>query len=141
MQSDTVFRERIEPVAETTVETPPIPQEDGVSSADKSVRPISESETASGEYILELFDLKQTHNEMPTKIQFNSLSKYVREELKERGWEDNKENWQAILSEIEGEIGTVRLETSERMKKIYEFLMVKKKYKDIKEKMESYKAS
>lgn len=138
-ESTTVFREKIEPVAETTAETTPVSLEDGVLGSEHPVKPMDEYETASGEYILELFDLKQTHKEMPTKIQFNSLNKYVRDQLTERGWEDNKKNWQSILSEIENEIGTVRLETSERMKRIYEFLMVKKKYKEVKEKMDSYK--
>lgn len=138
MPENQVFRERIKP-AETPIETSPVSLEEGVSGADKLVRPLAEHETESGKYILDLFDIQATHKEMPTKIQFNTLNKYVREQLGERNWEDNKKNWQTILSEIENEIGTVRLETSERMKRIFDYIQIKKKYNEIKKRMDSYK--
>lgn len=140
MPENQVFRERIKP-AETPIETSSISLEEGVSGADKLVRPLAENETESGKYILDLFDIQATHKEMPTKIQFNTLNKYVREQLGERNWEDNKKNWQTILSEIENEIGTVRLETSERMKRIFDYIQIKKKYNEIKKRMDSYKIS
>lgn len=137
MPESTVFRERIVQEVEAEPSDPTIipPPEGG----NVPARPQDTWESESGKYISKLFEIEGLEKTMPLKIQYGMLNNYVQSELDERGWEGNKKNWQAILSELEGELGTGRLETYARMKKIADYLMIQKKYKEIKEKRDSFR--
>lgn len=137
MSSDTIFRERVaEP--EEIRETGTVPLEEGVSPAFKVVKPQEDWESDTVKYGLKLFGIEETYKEFPLKLHYGALKNYIAEQLSERGWEHNTKNFHALLNEIEGEIGTGKLETYSRLKKLYEYIQVSKKFKAIREKRDAF---
>lgn len=92
-----------------------------------------------GKYGLELMGIKEVANEWPYKMQFGGIDKYIREEITERGWEPSPKHYQDILAELEEETGTKEIEYLDKMKKLFEYIQVLKKFKDIKKKKEQFR--
>lgn len=97
---------------------------------------LEEWEQVNGKYGLELLGIKELANEFPLKSYFGILDKYIKEQL---GEERTPAKWQSILAEIEGEIGTEKLDPYKRLKKLSEYVQVIQKYNKIKELKESFK--
>lgn len=156
MPNDTVFREKIE--------TPNEPEEtaaqmearlvelksDDVTGAQKASeetdepKPVRESalerwETEHGKYGVELFGIKEVMGEFPYKMQFGALDNYIKSELKERGIEPSTKTYQDILAELEDETGTKDAEVLTKMKKLFEYIKIVRKFNEIKKKKEMFK--
>jgi hypothetical protein len=69
-------------------------------------------------FITEYFPIKEFAEEFNLKMQTSKIDKFIREELEKRKYEKNTENYEAILKEIEEEIGSSRLELFARITKL-----------------------
>lgn len=148
MSESTVFRTRVE------VEEPeaPAPQretpnliEGRVDGALKDVGAVDEVERVSelegweiehGRYGEEFLGIKEISGEFPLKLHFNTLDKYIKAEIEERGMEMKKENYQQLLDEMEEEIGSRKLPTYKRLEKLFGYINVVKKLKELNKKKE-----
>lgn len=91
-------------------------------------------------YGVDYFDIRETAHEFPVNAQFGFIDKYVKAEITERGWKSDKSSYSKILNEIEREIGTDNFTQYKRLQKIFNYIQVVKKYKDIKAKKESFRS-
>lgn len=149
MSDDTIFRERIiEPVeGDSTVEVPTKNTIDGEIDGEKLREPdapeqerdeLQEWEDSNGKYGAKFFGVQEILKTFPMKIHFGAVDSFIKEQITEKGWSRNTENYQKILNDIEKEIGSSRLETFSRMKKIYDYIQVVKKMNELKKKKESF---
>ncbi len=69
-------------------------------------------------FVTEYFGIKEFAEEFNLKMQTAQIDKFIKGELEKRGYEKNIDNWKNILSEIETEIGSDRMELFSRIKKI-----------------------
>lgn len=109
-------------------------------------QPVRESalerwEMEHGKYGVELFGIKEVVGEFPYKMQFGGLDNYIKSELAERGLEPTQKAYQDILAELEEETGTKGVEVLTKMKKLFEYVQILKKFRDLKKKKEAFKAS
>lgn len=154
MPNDTVFREKLKIPEEATASEMEeiILQNDDVQGATKASeesdepKPVRESalerwEIEHGKYGVELFGIKEVIGEFPYKMQFGALDNYIKSELKERGIEPSTKTYQDILAELEEETGTKDTEVLTKMKKLFEYIQILKKFSDLKKKKETFKAS
>lgn len=95
-------------------------------------------ETANGNYGLEYFGIKEISKEFPLKAQYPYIDKFIKAEMKERGVDSTAENWQNILKEIEGEIGTDK-NSYKRIQKLFNYIKTLQKYRDIKRKKDAFR--
>lgn len=94
-----------------------------------------------GKYGLELFGIQEIAKEFPYNMQFGALDSYIKGEMKEKGLEASPKKYMEILAELEAETGTRDMETLSKMKKLYDYIQVVHKYRKIKEKKDSFRAS
>lgn len=99
---------------------------------------IDDWELQHGKYGLEALQIKEIAKEFPYKMQFGAVDKYIREEISERGWSKNTKHYQEILQDLIKETGTEDMEEIGRLKKLYEYTNIVKKYKEIRKKKESF---
>jgi len=140
MPSDTIFRERVEPSNAEPIEHGLLPLEEGVSDLQKPTPVREEWESENCKYGLELFGIQETYREFPLKLHYGALKNYIDEQIDERGWEKNPKHFQQVLDEIEAEIGTKELETYARLKKLYEYIQISKKFQKIRAQKEAFRA-
>jgi hypothetical protein len=100
--------------------------------------PLEKWEIQHGKYGLEYLGIKEVGKEFPYNAQFSVVDKYIKEEIKSRGYDLTPEKWQEILAEIESEIGTGKLDALERLKKLRGYIDVVRKYRKAKELKERY---
>lgn len=148
---DTVFREKLEiPEDATSSEMEQIILEnDDVQGATKakeeSDEPVERKnalenwEMEHGKYGVELFGIKEVVGEFPYKMQFGALDNYIKAEIKEKGLEPSPKTYMKILAELEAETGTRDTETLTKMKKLYDYVQIVKKFNEIKRKKEMFK--
>lgn len=149
-----VFRERVVESPETPeIEPQHVPTADEVvGSPDPNIKPLKDTESLienievwEGEnkrkYGHDYFDIREIADTFPLKAQFGYIDKYVKQELENRGYEKTTKNYEAILQEIEAEIGSSRLDAYKRMQKIFSYLQVVKKISDLKKKKQLYMES
>jgi len=149
--SELVFRNKT--IETEVVETPAVlhePVNDDVTGAVKledgdepqaeRESPLEKWELQHGKYGEELLGIKEVVGEFPYKMQFSSLDNYIKDEMKERDWEPTAKHYQDILAELETETGTKDTESLSKMKKIFEYLKIVKKYKTLKEKKDSFRS-
>lgn len=105
----------------------------------KEMSQLDQWETENGKYGADFFGIKEIVKTFPLSVQFGAVDGYIKAEIQERGWEKTTENYQKILSEIEGEIRTSRLETYARLKRLSEYVAVMKKMSELKKKKESFR--
>lgn len=91
-----------------------------------------------GKYGVEYFGIGELMSDFKVKMDFGIIDKYIKETLKENGWE-TEEGWQKTIEEIEQEIGTQKLDPFKRLKRIAEYITVTKKIRSLKEKQALYK--
>jgi hypothetical protein len=89
-------------------------------------------------FITEYFPIKEFSEEFNLKMQTSKIDKFIREELGKRKYEKNIENYEAILKEIEEEIGSSRLELFERIKKLVGYVNVVNRLNKLKALKEKY---
>ena len=148
---ETTFRGAQSDTAPQPIETAPIQEDKGVPLEELTGKETSgalddvdlslevwENENKR-KYGIDYFDIRETSNEFPIKAQFGFVDKFVKSEIESRGLKSSKENYAKILSEIENEIGTKDMERFKRLQRIFNYIQVMKKYRDIKEKRESFK--
>jgi len=89
-------------------------------------------------YVTEFFGVKEYEGEFNIKMQTSAIDKFIRAELEERGYEKNTENWEKVLSEIETEIGSDRLELFKRLTKLVGYINAVNRLKKAKALKEKY---
>lgn len=141
------FRERIEPKIEEEHEPAP-PQIGELESPD--INPLKDApkpeelnlDIWEGEnrrkYAQDYFKIREIANEFPVKAQYVFIDKYIKAELEKRGYEKNTQNWEALIQEIEGKIGTQRLSTFKRLQRIFNYIQVVNKIDALNEKKKLY---
>lgn len=150
--TDTIFRVKKDDVVEEAKapeprETPNLVEEkiDGalrdVGETDEVERvdPLEEWETKNGKYGIEFFGIKEIAGQFPYKLYFGTVDGYIKSEMQSRGLERTPASWQSILSEMEEEIGSSKLDVFSRLKKLSEYAAVLKKYRAAKEKRDSFR--
>lgn len=75
-------------------------------------------------FITEYFDIGNIDGEFNLKMQTSQIDKFIRGELERLGHEKNTENYEKVLSEIEEEIGSSRLELFKRITKLTGYVRV-----------------
>lgn len=131
-ENQQVFRER-------QIEQPKIEQKQALveyeskplASEDKPLsdeKPIESLEIWEGEskkkYVNEYFNTHNIAHEFVWKMPTSEIDKFVRSELESREYEKTTKNYEAILSEIETEIGSENLELSKRLHKIVGYIRI-----------------
>lgn len=97
-------------------------------------------EIQNGKYGLEYLGIKEIAKEFPYSADFSVLDNYIKESLKERGYDKTPERWQDVLREIEDEIGTKNLNAIDRLKRLSQYVKVAKKMNELKKLKDSYKS-
>lgn len=95
-------------------------------------------ETINGKYGLEYLGIKEIGNEFPLKMHFSVLDKYIKEQLTERGYDKTPAKWQEVLKELEDEIGSSKLNSIERLKKLAGLINIIRKQNSLKAKRKLY---
>lgn len=152
MQSDSIFREKVETPSENplnnslpkpTIEevgTPLRPEDKIGSEEDFEDLALWEGEK-NKKYVNEYFNTHNIAHEFMWKMPLAQIDKYIREEMDSREYEKTKTNYRDILSEIESEIGSEKLQLQKRLQKIAQYIQVSRKYRAIREKKESFRQS
>lgn len=96
-------------------------------------------ETQYGKYGAEYLGIQEIVKEFPYSANFAKLDKYIRDEISERGEETTRESWQTIMNEIEREIGSSKLGTFERLRRLTDYVSVMRKYKEAKKKRDMFR--
>jgi hypothetical protein len=94
----------------------------------------------SRKFVTEYFDIGNIDGEFNLKMDTSVIDKYIKSELETRKYDKNIDNWKSILAEIEKEIGSDRMETFSRIKKIVGYIKVVQKINEFKKKKELYKS-
>lgn len=149
---DTVFREKLEIPEDATASEMEqiILQNDDVQGATKASeesdepKPVRESalerwEMEHGKYGVELFGIKEIVKEFPYGMQFGAIDGYIKAEIKEKGLEPSPKAYMKILAELEEETGTKDVEEITKMKKLFEYIKIVRKFNDLKKKKEAFK--
>ena len=152
MQGNTVFREAIETPPENTENNSlskpiieevgtPLRPEDKISNEDDFEDLALWEGEKNKKYVNEYFNTHNIAHEFMWKMPLAQIDKYIREEMDSREYEKTKTNYRDILSEIESEIGSEKLQLQKRLQKIAQYIQVSRKYRAIREKKESFRQS
>lgn len=151
MPDSTVFREKLEIPEEATASEMEeiILQNDDVQGATKvseeSDEPkerknaLDDWELEHGKYGVELFGIKEIVKEFPYGMQFGAIDGYIKAEIKEKGLEPSPKTYMKILAELEEETGTKDVEEITKMKKLFEYIKIVRKFNDLKKKKEAFR--
>lgn len=146
---ETIFRGRVES-EESPIQGTPVKETQNIAEGKEDVAisgeiperdQLSDWETTNGKYGAEYLGIREISKQFPYNAQFGLLDKYINEELSERGLKRTTEGYQSILSEIENEIGSGKLDTFERLKRLSDYVRVMKKFREAKKKREEFQAS
>lgn len=148
--TETPFRVRTESPVSPEIEAPAVETKNVVSedtgkeigdNFEEKSNDLEDWEVSNGKYGLEYLSIKEIAKEFPVKMQFPFVDSYIKEEMKTRGLDSTRENWQKILSELETESNTDKKDSFKRIAKLYEFIKTLRKFKALKDKKESFKFS
>jgi hypothetical protein len=92
-------------------------------------------------FVTEYFDIGNIDGEFNLRMDTSVIDKYIKNELENRKYEKNTENWEKILQEIEMEIGSQRMELFSRIKKIVGYIKAVNRLEEAKKKKELYLSS
>lgn len=84
------------------------------------------------------FKIREIAHEFNIKMDFGNIDKYVKNEIKNRSWENSTESYKKILQEIETEIGSTNLDVFSRLKKLSSYINAIKKLYEAKKLKEKY---
>lgn len=91
-------------------------------------------------FVTDYFNTEQFEHEFGVKMQTSKIDKYIKAELSKREFSKTTDNYKSILAEIESEIGSSRMETFSRLKKIVGYIQVINKMNSLKEKKKLYQS-
>jgi hypothetical protein len=147
------FRTRVEPsqtpeIAPQATRTEPIPSDTLQGNEGKMGEELTVDEKTldiwegmhGRKFATEYFNLGNIDGEFNIKMDTSIIDKYIKGELENKQYEKNIENWKEVLSEIEKEIGSERMELFSRIKKIVGYIKIVNKYNEFKHKKELYKS-
>lgn len=97
-------------------------------------------EMQNGKYGLAFLGIKEIGKTFPLNAQFGVLDKYIKGEMEEKGYDKTPAKWQEILKELEDEVGSEKLNSYERLKKLVSLINIIKKQKALKAKRELYRS-
>lgn len=127
-----VFKEKVQPKEEgdTIVKTTEVMPDALDGSETKLSEPLSAEEKKveiweglnNRKYVTEYFDIGNIEGEFGLKMQTSTIDKFIKGEIEKRGYENNIDNYEKILAEIEGEIGSSNLELFKRISKITNYI-------------------
>ena len=89
-------------------------------------------------FIQDYFNIRETSNEFPLKMQWKNIDKHIKAEMGRKEYENTKENYKKIITEIEDEIGTKELLSHKRIQRIFNYIQVVQKMEALKEKKKLY---
>ena len=152
MQNDSIFREKVETTSENQVNNSlskptieevgkPLRPEDKIGNEDDFEDLALWEGEKNKKYVNEYFNTHNIAHEFMWKMPLAQIDKYIREEMDSREYEKTKTNYRDILSEIESEIGSEKLQLQKRLQKIAQYIQVSRKYRAIREKKESFRQS
>lgn len=73
-------------------------------------------------FVTEYFNIGNIEGEFGLKMQTATIDKYIKQEIENKGYEKNIENYEKVLREIENEIGSSNLELFKRISKITNYI-------------------
>ena len=138
-----VHKEKIEP-KETIIEVKKTPDTvdntDGLAETTKEIKNIEEYEIEKGHKFAEnYFDVRNiVAEDKIMRMEISQIDKYIKNKIEKNGMAKTVDNYSHLLSELENEIGSSRLETYKRIQKIIGYLKVLNKYNKLKELKEKY---
>lgn len=92
-------------------------------------------------YVNEYFNTHNIAHEFVWKMPTSEIDKFIRQELDSKEYEKTTENYKSILSEIEKEIGSEKLELSKRLQKLVGYIRALNKLYKARKLKESYLTS
>ncbi|HHE45925.1 MAG TPA: hypothetical protein ENL05_01060 [Candidatus Moranbacteria bacterium] len=140
-----VFREKVEPKEETEPEKKETPdvidKTDGLKpTEDKEPNDLEVYETEKGHKFAEkYFDVRNVvAGDKIVRMEIGMIDKYIKNEIKKKGLANTVDNYSHLIHLIEAELGSERLETYKRIKKIIGYIKVLDKFNKLKELKENY---
>lgn len=91
------------------------------------------------QYIQDIFNIRETAHEFPLSAQWKFIDKFIKGELETRNYEKTRKNYMDILKEFEDDIGSEKTETYTRIRRIFEYIKVLKKFREAKEKRNAFR--
>lgn len=91
------------------------------------------------EYAQDYFGIRETAHIFPMSMQWKYIDKYIKGEINNLGYENTKENYEKIISEIEEEIGSKNLISHKRLQRLSDYIKVIQKQKKLKEQQDKFK--
>lgn len=89
-------------------------------------------------FAVEYFNVRETASEFMVKMPVAEIDKFVRAEMKSRDYAMTVDNYKSLLAEIEGEIGSDKLELFKRFNKLTGYIRAINKLNKAKEMKEKY---
>jgi hypothetical protein len=89
-------------------------------------------------FVTEYFKIGNIDGEFNLRMDTSVIDKFIKQQLEERRYEKNIDNWQEILAGIENDIGSSRMEVFSRIKKIVGYIKAVNRLNDAKQKRELY---
>lgn len=141
MQSDTIFRRKVEPQEEKQASQEK-KDTDGliISTIEETNREttgatmLDDWEAGNGKYGEKYFNIKELVKRQPLKMQFSYIDKYIKENIGEK----TPSEYQNFLQSIENNLKTVKMESFERIQKIFNYIKVLQKIESLKKIKEIY---
>jgi hypothetical protein len=90
-------------------------------------------------YAVDYFNVRETAEEFMVKMPVAEINKFIMAELKSRDYAMTVDNYKSLLAEIEGEIGSDKLELFKRFNKLTGYIRAINKLNKAKELKEKYK--
>ena len=145
-----IFRERIESSVEPEIDLQPtmtaLVDEVPPPGANKATEPQTPEEQKLDiweglnrrEYAQDYFKIREVADTFPLKAHWKFIDKFIKGEIESKQYEKNIQNYTKIIAEFEEEAGTNNLETYARLQKLFQYITVVKKYREIKARKESF---
>lgn len=90
-------------------------------------------------YVVDYFNVRETADEFMVKMPTMEINKFVLSELKARDYAMTVDNYKSLLAEIEGEIGSDKLDLFNRFNKLTGYIRAVNKLNKAKELKDKYK--
>ena len=147
MPSDTVFRPALTPEPTPSVDKSIDKVDEKSYDAGRETCAVSEFTSnleaweteGKKKYVNEYFDTHNISSDFSAKMSLGTIDKFVRSEMEDRKYAKTIDNYRSIISEIESEIGSNKLELFERFKKLTGYIKAMTRLREIKKKLGAYK--
>ena len=95
-------------------------------------------ETTNGNYLNEYLGIKEISREFPYNAQSSQIDKYIKGELTEKGFDKTPSRYQELLTELEKEAGSDKLNAVDRLKRLTGYIQVLNNLKKAQQKKQLY---